>query len=483
MATRSKWIIEQAFIGGQWVNAHDGASMNIYDPADDQRLGSVPDMGQLEVEEAIEAAKVAFESWKTVTAKERYALLMKWYELILAHQSELAELMTLEQGKPLAEAKGEIVYSANFIQWFAEQAKRIHGAVMTGFSNSAQLQYTKEPVGVVGIITPWNFPAAMITRKVAPALAAGCTVVIKPSSLTPYTALALTKLAEQAGLPSGVCNLVTSSQSDLVGKAMSQSKSVRKISFTGSTRVGKQLLAQSAETVKRMSMELGGNAPFIVFDDADFKVAIPALMATKFRNTGQTCVCANRILVQAGIYHEFIEQFKQTVQALNVGSGLEKGVTQGPLINQAAVEKVESHVQHALDLGGQLQLGGKRKHKGQTFFEPTIISDVPGESLFNSEETFGPLAPIIKFSTEEEALAIANNTDFGLSAYFCTRDIGRVHRVLRGLESGMIGVNEGILSNEFGPFGGIKESGIGREGSVLGIEEYLENKYSIIHYG
>ena len=478
----SKLFVEKALINGQWLTAQDGATFDVYNPASGEIIGTVPNLGKSETELAIEAANEAFRSWKTTTAKTRHQLLMQWYELILNHLDELARLMVLEQGKPLAEAKGEVIYAANFIQWFAEQAKRIHGTIMDGFSPTAQLQYTKEPVGVVGIITPWNFPLAMITRKVAPALAAGCTVVIKPSEFTPYSALALMQLSIEAGIPAGVCNVVTTDRAAEVGQAMTASKMIRKMSFTGSTRVGKILLSQAATTVKRMSMELGGNAPFIVFDDADFASAIPALMTSKFRNTGQTCVCANRILVQDRIYDQFVEQFTNATKKLVVGDGLSDGVTQGPLINEAALEKVESHVQHALELDGVLQLGGKGHEKGLTFFEPTVISEVPQESRFNSEETFGPVAPMIRFKEEEEAIQIANQTDYGLSAYFCSTNMSRIHRVLKELETGMVGVNTGMLANEFGPFGGVKESGLGREGSVLGIEEYLENKYSIIAY-
>ncbi len=475
-------FIQKAFINNKWSDSDSGKVLEVTNPANNSILGTVPDMGKNETEQAIVAANHAFISWKKTTAKDRYNLLMSFYHLMISNADDLAYLMVLEQGKPLAEAKGEVIYAANFIQWFAEQAKRIHGTIMEAFSNKAQLQYTKTPVGVVGIITPWNFPLAMITRKLAPALAAGCTVVIKPSELTPFSAIALMYLAKEAGIPSGVCNLVTTANAAEVGKVMSDSQYIRKISFTGSTKVGKILLEQSSQTVKRMSMELGGNAPFIVFDDADLEVAITSLIASKYRNSGQTCVCANRILVQEKIHDKFVDLLKKQVESFKVADGLTPEVTVGPLINSQTLEKVESHVHHSVNKGAEVVIGGKRHSLGYTFYEPTILVNVPSISILNEEETFGPVAPIIKFKTEEEAIEIANNTKYGLSAYFCSTNVSRIFRVLDALDSGMIGVNEGILSNEFGPFGGVKESGLGREGSVLGLEEYLENKYSIISY-
>ena len=475
-------FIEQGFVAGEWTGQSNSNRFEVFNPATLTALGSLPNMGADETNEAILSAHQAFQTWKKSTANERYAILNRWYELIMQNTEDLASLMVLEQGKPLAEARGEVAYSAKFSQWFSEQAKRIHGSIMSNYSDSAQLQFTKEPVGVVGVITPWNFPLAMITRKVAPALAAGCCVVIKASASTPYSALALVKLLEQAGLPQNVCQIVTSNQSSVIGQTMSASDLVRKISFTGSTRVGKILLEQSASTVKRMSMELGGNAPFIVFDDADMTTAIKAVIATKYRNTGQTCVCANRIFVHSKIYDEFAERLQQEVGKFIVADGFTEGVNQGPLINDAAREKVEAHIQNSVASGAEVLMGGKHHERGGNFFEPTILANVAADAIFSCEETFGPVAPLITFDDEAQVLEQANATEFGLSAYFCTQDFRRIKRVLEGLESGMVGVNEGILSNEFGPFGGVKSSGIGREGSIYGIDEYLEHKYALISY-
>ena len=476
-------FIEKNLINGVWVDSHQGESFEVKNPATNEILGCVPNMAKEETQQAIDAANHAFQTWKHTTATERYHLLNQWYELVIAHSQDLATLMVLEQGKPLAEALAEVQYAAKFIQWFSEQAKRIHGSLMEGFAINKQLQYTKEPIGVVGIITPWNFPLAMITRKVAPALAAGCTVVVKPSDLTPYSALALAYLMEQAGIPKGVCNVITTQQASLVGQTLCKSKLVRKMSFTGSTRVGKILLEQSATTVKRMSLELGGNAPFIVFDDADLSVTLNALIATKFRNTGQTCVCANRIFVHENIHDEFVDLLQKAVEKFIVADGFTEGVNLGPLINDAALAKVQKHIQDSLNQGAKLITGGQSHEKEGTFFQPTILTHVSADSIFSCEETFGPVAPIISFSDEEQVIQQANQTDYGLSAYFCTQDFRRIPRVLKQLEAGMIGVNEGMISNEFGPFGGIKESGLGREGSILGIDEYLEPKYSVISFG
>ncbi len=472
----------KGWINGKWVSAENGETYDVTNPADNSLVAKMPSMGKAETFDAIRTAAEAFIIWRETPAKQRATILLDWYHLVIKNKDELAKIMVLEQGKPLAEAVGETVYAANFIQWFAEQAKRIFGSIMSDFAKDATLQYTKEAVGVVGVITPWNFPLAMITRKVAPALAAGCSVVVKPSRNTPLCALALTELSHQAGLPAGVLNLITGEKSAEIGDALCESKQVRKISFTGSTRVGKLLLEKSAQTVKKMSMELGGNAAFIVFDDANLERSIDSLMASKFRNTGQTCVCANRIFVQSGIYDSFVEALKEKVMALKVGSGLEEGVGQGPLINEAAFKKVEKHVRSAVSQGAEVVLGGKPHELGGSFYQPTILKNVQGDSIFKEEETFGPVAPLIRFETEEEAVKMANDTDYGLASYFFTQDFRRIQRVNRKLESGIICINEGIFSNEFGPFGGVKESGIGREGSVLGIEEYLETKYTLISY-
>ncbi|HEY5788983.1 MAG TPA: succinate-semialdehyde dehydrogenase [Gammaproteobacteria bacterium] len=466
-----------AYIDGAWVAADDGARFAVTDPASGALLAELPDMGAAETRRAIEAADAAWPAWRAKTAKERGALLRRWFELQLEHQEELARLLTAEQGKPLAEARGEVVYGASFVEWFAEEAKRVYGEVIPAHTADRRLVVIKQPIGVAAAITPWNFPIAMITRKCAPALAAGCPVVVKPAALTPLSALALAALAEQAGIPPGVFNVVTSRRSAAVGGELTSNPTVRKLSFTGSTEVGKLLMEQCAGTVKKLSLELGGNAPFIVFDDADLDAAVAGAMASKYRNTGQTCVCANRILVQDGVYDAFAARLAAAVASLKVGPGTEDGVTQGPLINAAAVEKVEEHIADAVGHGARVACGGKRHALGGTFFEPTILVDVTPQMKVAREETFGPVAPLFRFHDETEAVAMANATEFGLACYFYSRDIGRCWRVAEALEYGMVGVNEGIISTELAPFGGVKESGLGREGSRHGIEEYLEMKY------
>ncbi len=464
-----------ALINGQWVQ---GASrFDVHDPATGAKLADVANLGPAEAEAAIAAADAAWPAWRAKTGKERSVLLRKWYELLLANQDDLGRLMTAEQGKPLPEAKGEVVYGASFVEWYAEEAKRVNGETLPQFDNNRRLLVLRQPIGVCAAITPWNFPLAMITRKVAPALAAGCPVVIKPAELTPLTALAAAELAIRAGIPAGVLNVLTadSANSIAAGKVFCASDTVRHISFTGSTEVGRILMAQSAPSVKKLSLELGGNAPFIVFDDADIDSAVEGALASKYRNAGQTCVCANRIYVQEGVYDRFVEKFTAKVKALKVGNGFEDGVVQGPLIEDAAVEKVERHVADAVSKGGKVTVGGK-KLKGQ-FFEPTVIAGATGDMLCAREETFGPLAPIFKFKTEQEAIAAANNTEFGLASYFYSRDVGRIFRMAEALEYGMVGINAGVIATEHVPFGGVKQSGLGREGSAHGMDEYLEMKY------
>ncbi len=464
-----------SLINGQWVK---GASrFDVHDPATGAKLADVANLGAAEAEAAIAAADAAWPAWRTKTGKERSALLRKWFDLIMANQDDLGRLMTAEQGKPLAEAKGEVAYGASFVEWYAEEAKRVNGETLPQFDNNRRLLVLRQPIGVCAAITPWNFPLAMITRKVAPALAAGCPVVIKPAELTPLTALAAAELAIRAGIPAGVLNVLTadSANSIAAGKVFCASDTVRHISFTGSTEVGRILMAQSAPSIKKLSLELGGNAPFIVFDDADIDSAVEGAMASKYRNAGQTCVCANRIYVQEGVYDRFVEKFTAKVQALKVGNGFEDGVVQGPLIEDAAVEKVERHVADAVSKGGKVTVGGK-KLKGQ-FFEPTVIAGATGDMLCAREETFGPLAPIFKFKTEQEAIEAANNTEFGLASYFYSRDVGRIFRIAEALEYGMVGINAGIIATEHVPFGGVKQSGLGREGSAHGMDEYLEMKY------
>lgn len=470
---------EQAFVAGRWLAADNGATVAIRNPASGELLAEVPDMGTAETRRAIDAANAAWPAWRALTAKQRGAILRAWHDLIVAHADDLALLMTSEQGKPLAEARGEVLYGASFVEWFAEEAKRTYGEVIPQTIASQRLIVLKQPVGVCAAITPWNFPAAMITRKVAPALAAGCPVVVKPAEQTPLTALALAVLAERAGFPAGIFNVVTGSavSAPVIGAELTANPIVRKLSFTGSTEVGRLLMAQCAPTLKKVSLELGGNAPFIVFDDADVDAAVAGAMASKYRNAGQTCVCANRLLVQAGIYEEFATKLAAEVGKLKVGAGTTAGVTQGPLIDAAALAKVESHVADAVALGARVLTGGKRHALGGTFFEPTVLADVTPAMRCAREETFGPVAPLFKFSDEAEAVALANATEYGLAGYFYARDLARVWRVAEALEYGMVGVNVGLIANEVAPFGGVKQSGIGREGSRHGIEEYLELKY------
>lgn len=462
------------YCNGQWRETQD--HYDVVNPASGEVLARVARCGGAETEQAIAAAAVAFEDWRHTTPKERTAVLRRWSDLMLEHQDELAELMVLEQGKPLAEAKGEVAYAASFLEWFGEEAKRAGGDTIPSPRRENRLWVIKQPVGVVAAITPWNFPLAMITRKVGPAIAAGCTAVVKASSVTPLCANALAVLAERAGLPAGVLNLV-SGDSGPIGEALMQSPAVRKLSFTGSTGIGKKLMAQAAGTVKKLSLELGGNAPFIVFDDADLNAAVAGAMASKFRNTGQTCVCVNRFYVQDGIYEAFVSRLAEAATALKVAEGRVEGAQQGPLITQAALDKVEEHVADALVKGGRLVCGGARHALGGTFYQPTVIADAHEQMLLAREETFGPVAACFRFRDEAEAVKRANDTPFGLAAYFYTRDLNRVFRVSEALESGMVGVNEGIISNEVAPFGGVKESGLGREGSQIGLDEFLEIKY------
>mgnify|MGYP001819895099 CR=1 FL=1 len=466
-----------AFVDGKWVAADHGARFAVTNPSSGDLLVQVSDLGAVEAGRAIAAADAALPAWRAKTAKERASVLRRWFDLVIQHQEDLARLMTAEQGKPLAEARGEVTYGASFIEWFAEEAKRVYGDVIPAAAKDRRYLVIRQPVGVVAAITPWNFPIAMITRKCAPALAAGCTVLVKPSELTPLCALALAELATRAGFPAGVFNVLTTTDASGVGRTLTASPTVRKLSFTGSTAVGKLLIRDCAETVKKVSMELGGNAPFIVFDDADLDAAVAGAMASKYRNAGQTCVCANRILVQDGIYDAFADKLAAAVADLQVGDGMQEGTNQGPLINQAAVEKVEQHIEDALSKGARVMCGGHRHVRGGTFFEPTILADVTPTMRVASEETFGPVAPLFRFSTEEEAIGMANDTEYGLAAYFYSRDIGRVWRVAEALEYGMVGINEGIISTELAPFGGVKESGLGREGSRYGIDEFTEMKY------
>jgi succinate-semialdehyde dehydrogenase/glutarate-semialdehyde dehydrogenase len=467
-----------ALVGGEWVKGE--TRFAVHDPATGAKLADVPDLGVNEAEQAIAAADKAWPAWRNKSAKERSLLLRKWFDLLMANQDDLARIMTAEQGKPFAEAKGEIAYGASFVEWFAEEAKRVQGETLPSWDNNKRVLVTRQPIGVCAAITPWNFPLAMITRKVAPALAAGCTVVIKPAELTPLTALAAAELAQRAGIPPGVLNLLTadSANSIAIGRVLCASDVVRHLSFTGSTEVGRILMAQSAPTVKKLSLELGGNAPFIVFDDADLDSAVEGAMASKYRNAGQTCVCANRLYVQEGVYDAFVEKLAGHVKALRVGNGFEDGVLQGPLIEPAAVEKVERHLKDALAKGGRVVVGGHRL-QGQ-FFEPTVLADARADMLCAREETFGPLAPVFRFRTEQEAVDAANATEFGLASYFYSRDVGRIFRVSEALEYGMVGINTGIISTEQVPFGGVKQSGLGREGSSHGIDEYVEMKYLCI---
>jgi succinate-semialdehyde dehydrogenase/glutarate-semialdehyde dehydrogenase len=470
---------EQAYIAGKWVDADDGRTHAVRNPATGAPLGTVPRMGAAETRRAIAAAEAAMKGWAAMTGKERANILRRWNDLMMANVDDLGVIMTNEQGKPLAESKGEIAYAASFIEWFAEQAKRVDGDVLQSPARDRRLVVLKQPVGVCAAITPWNFPAAMITRKAGPALAAGCGMVVKPAKLTPFSALAMAVLAERAGVPAGLLSVVTGDAGE-IGNEMTSNPTVRKLTFTGSTEIGKKLMAACAGTVKKISLELGGNAPFIVFDDADLDAAVEGAILSKYRNTGQTCVCANRFFVQAGVYDAFAEKLAVAVRKLKVGDGLEAGVNQGPLIDDAAVTKVEQHVADALGKGAKVVVGGHRHGNGGTFFEPTLMTNVTESMLIMREETFGPVAPLVKFETEADAVRLANATEFGLAAYFYSRDIGRVWRVAEAIESGMVGINTGIISNEVGPFGGVKESGLGREGSKYGIDEYLESKYLCI---
>ncbi|MES3021241.1 MAG: NADP-dependent succinate-semialdehyde dehydrogenase [Pseudomonadota bacterium] len=467
---------QQCYIDGQWIDADGGAVTAVTNPATGEQIGTVPRMGAAETRRAIDAANAAWPAWRKKSAKERSAILRAWNDLMLANADDLALIMTAEQGKPLAEAKGEVVYAASFIEWFAEEAKRIEGDTLASPWPDRRIVVTREPIGVCAAVTPWNFPSAMITRKAGPALAAGCPMVLKPAELTPFSALALAVLAERADVPAGVLSVVTG-DSRAIGGEMCANPIVRKLSFTGSTQVGRLLMQQCAPTIKKLSLELGGNAPFIVFDDADLDAAVEGAIASKYRNAGQTCVCANRLYVQAGVYDAFAEKLVAAVAKLKVGNGQEPGVTQGPLIEDKAVLKVEEHIADALAKGGRLLAGGKRHALGQHFFEPTIIADASAEMLVAREETFGPLAPLFRFTTEDEVVALANDTEFGLAAYFFSRDIGRAWRVAEALECGMVGVNSGLISNEVAPFGGVKQSGLGREGSRYGMDDYLVIKY------
>ena len=467
---------QQAYIDGRWCEADNGKSFPVRNPATGEILAQVPKMGATETRRAIEAAKAAWPEWRRKTAKERATLLRQWYDLMMANVDDLACIMTAEQGKPLAESKGEISYAASFIEWFAEEGKRVYGDTIPSPWNDRRLVVIKEPIGVCCAITPWNFPAAMITRKAGPALAAGCTLIVKPAESTPFSAFALAVLAERAGIPPGVFNVLTGEPPEIGGE-MTSNPDVRKITFTGSTEIGRLLMRQSADTIKKLSFELGGNAPLIVFDDADLDVAVEGAMVSKFRNTGQTCVCANRLYVQDAVYDAFAEKLVAAVKQLKVGNGFEADVVQGPLIDVPAVEKVEDHISDALSKGAKVLQGGKRHRLGGTFFEPTVLAGVTDKMKVAREETFGPVAPLFRFYTDQEAIQLANATEFGLASYFFSRDIGRIWRVAEGLEYGMVGINTGLISTEVVPFGGVKQSGLGREGSHYGIDEFLEVKY------
>jgi succinate-semialdehyde dehydrogenase / glutarate-semialdehyde dehydrogenase len=469
----------QAYIDGKWVDADSGETLPVTNPANGEIIAEVARCSTAETRRAIEAANAALPAWRSRTAKERAALMRKWFNLMMEAQEDLALIMTTEQGKPLAESRGEIAYGANYIEWFAEEAKRVYGDTIPQPSNDKRIVCIKQPVGVVACITPWNFPNAMLTRKIAPALAIGCTVVCKPANATPLSAYAFVELAERAGIPPGVINMVTG-ETSAIGKELTSNPIVRKLTFTGSTPVGKQLMAECAQTVKRTSMELGGNAPFIVFDDADLDAAVAGAMISKYRNAGQTCVCANRILVQAGCYDAFAEKLAAAVSGLKMGDGTEEGVNVGPLITEQAANDMEAFVEDAVSKGAKMVVGGSRSSLGSHFFEPTILTNVTGEMRVFHEEIFGPIAPLFKFETEEEAIQMANDTEFGLACYFYSRDIGRVWRVAEALEYGIVGINEGIISNEMAPFGGVKESGQGREGSKYGLDDYTEIKYMCI---
>ncbi len=470
---------QQACIGGHWIDADNGQMIEVTNPANGKLVGTVPKMGQAETRRAITLAEQALPAWRGLVAKERSVILRRWFELMLEHQNELAEIMTLEQGKPLSEAQGEVAYAASFIEWFAEEAKRTYGDTIPTVQNDKRLMVIKQPIGVTAAITPWNFPAAMITRKAAPALAAGCTMVIKPASKTPFTALAMMALAQQAGVPDGVLSVVTGSASAIAGE-LTSNPLVRKISFTGSTDIGRQLMAECAHDIKKLSLELGGNAPFIVFADADIDAAVAGAMVSKFRNNGQTCVCANRLYVHTAVYAAFVEKLRVAVEALQVGDGMTDGTTTGPLVDNNAVAKVKEHIADALAKGAELVCGGNHHELGGRYFQPTVLANVSPASLVAREETFGPLAPVFRFQHEGDVIAMANDTEFGLASYFYTRDMGRVFRVAEALEYGIVGINTGLISNEVSPFGGVKASGTGREGSKYGIEDYMEIKYLCI---
>ena len=467
---------QQCYVNGKWVDADSGKKIDVDNPATGEIIASVPALGAAETERAIEAANKAWADWRRRTGKERCNIMRGWFNLMMENQEDLAVLMTVEQGKPLAESRGEIAYAASFIEWFAEEAKRQYGDVMDHPLPGKRILVLKQPIGVVASITPWNFPAAMITRKCAPALAAGCPVVIRPASQTPLSALALAELADRAGIPPGIVNVITGPSGEM-GPVLTGSPIVRKLSFTGSTEVGKTLMQQCASTVKKVSFELGGNAPFLVFDDADLDAAVAGAMASKYRNAGQTCVCANRILVQAGVYDEFAARLADEAAKIKVGNGMEDGTQQGPLIDAKAIDKVEEHISDAMNKGAKLVTGGSRHDLGHSFFQPTVLTGVTTDMIVTHEETFGPVAPLFKFTDEAEGIALANDTRFGLAAYFYARDIGRIWRVAEALESGIVGINEGIISNEVAPFGGVKESGIGREGSKYGTDDFTELKY------
>ena len=468
---------QQCYLNGEWVSGTD--TTEVTNPATGEVIGHVPKLGQAEAAKAIADANAAWPAWRKKTAKERATILKKWFDLMIANADDLALIMTSEQGKPLAEAKGEIMYAASFIEWFAEEGKRIYGDTIPTHAGDKRIMVTKEPIGVCVAITPWNFPSAMITRKAGPALAAGCPMIVRPADLTPFSALALAELAQRAGIPGGVFQVITG-RSTLIGAEFTTNPTVRKLSFTGSTEVGRKLIEQCAPTVKKVSMELGGNAPFIVFNDADLDAAVEGAIASKYRNAGQTCVCANRLYVQSGVYDAFAQKLADAVGQLHVGNGVDSGVTTGPMIDEKAVEKVEEHIADAVAKGASIKMGGKRHSLGHSFFEPTILTNVTQDMAVAKEETFGPLAPLFKFDTEEEVLGYANDTEFGLASYFYSRDIGRIFRVSEALEYGMVGVNTGLISNEIAPFGGVKQSGLGREGSKYGIEDYLVIKYTCL---
>ncbi|AZS49924.1 NADP-dependent succinate-semialdehyde dehydrogenase I [Entomomonas moraniae] len=473
----AKLFRQKAYFDGKWQDADNGKTIDVTNPATGKVIGTVPKMGAAETKRAIDAANKALPAWRAKTAKERSVIIRRWYDLLIEHQDDLALILTTEQGKPLAEAKGEIVYGASYLDWFSEEAKRVYGDVIPGHMTDKRIVVIKQPIGVTAAITPWNFPNAMITRKAGPALAAGCTMIIKPASATPYSALALVELAERAGIPAGVLSVITGSAGE-IGSELTGNPIIRKLSFTGSTEIGRDLMVECAKDIKKVSMELGGNAPFIVFDDADLDAAVEGAMISKFRNSGQTCVCANRLYVQDGVYDAFLEKFKVAVAKLKVGNGVEAGITTGPMIDAKAVEKVKEHIEDAVSKGAKVIEGGKSL--GGNFFEPTILAHVPTTAIVSKEETFGPLAPVFRFKTDDEVIGYANDTEFGLASYFYSKDLSRVIRVSEALEYGMVGINTGLISNEMAPFGGVKASGLGREGSKYGIEDYLEIKYLCI---